>query len=195
MPKIVDHEQYRKELLSQCFHLFAEKGYAALTMRQIAKDLGVSTGTLYHYYPSKEALFEQLFAEMNRADIKRLVAQFQNFPTPLERIEGAFQFLAQHEDYFAKQTMIMIEFYQQQGRDSIRCSEIFSQVWKESESLIGEALGVQDVTLLRFIGCFIDGLMLHRMFDTECISFTEQTQMLLTLLKPYLERSKVSSLI
>ncbi|MGB6015410.1 MAG: helix-turn-helix domain-containing protein, partial [Nodosilinea sp.] len=48
MPKIVDHDQYRREILDQCFDLFAEKGYAALTMRQIAQELGVSTGTLYH---------------------------------------------------------------------------------------------------------------------------------------------------
>ena len=59
MPKIVDHEQYRKELLGKCFDLFAQKGYGSITMRQIAQGLGVSTGTLYHYFPSKQALFEQ----------------------------------------------------------------------------------------------------------------------------------------
>ncbi|MFM8003959.1 MAG: TetR/AcrR family transcriptional regulator, partial [Dolichospermum sp.] len=42
MPKIVNHEQYRKELLSKCFDLFAEKGYAAITMRQISAGLKVS---------------------------------------------------------------------------------------------------------------------------------------------------------
>jgi Bacterial regulatory proteins, tetR family. len=39
MPKIVNHEQYRKELLGKCFNLFAEKGYAAITMRQISAGL------------------------------------------------------------------------------------------------------------------------------------------------------------
>jgi AcrR family transcriptional regulator len=54
MPKIVDHDQYRKELLSKCFDLFAEKGYGSITMRQIAEGLNVSTGTLYHYFPANK---------------------------------------------------------------------------------------------------------------------------------------------
>ncbi|NJL79674.1 MAG: helix-turn-helix transcriptional regulator, partial [Richelia sp. SM2_1_7] len=60
MPKIVDHEKYRKELLWKSFDLFAQKGYGSVTMREIAKELGVSTGTLYHYFPNKESLYLQL---------------------------------------------------------------------------------------------------------------------------------------
>ncbi|MGL5836289.1 MAG: TetR/AcrR family transcriptional regulator, partial [Waterburya sp.] len=33
MPKIVDAQQYRQELLSKCFDLFAEKGFAQVTTR------------------------------------------------------------------------------------------------------------------------------------------------------------------
>ena len=54
MPKVVDHVSYRKHLLDQCVNLFAQYGYEALTMRQIAEALHVSTGTLYHYFPTKE---------------------------------------------------------------------------------------------------------------------------------------------
>jgi hypothetical protein len=36
MPKLVDHVSYRKQLLAQCFDLFAERGYSSLTTRQIA---------------------------------------------------------------------------------------------------------------------------------------------------------------
>ncbi len=60
MPKIVDRERYRKQLLQQSFELFAEIGYGNITMRQLAQKLAVSTGTLYHYFPSKEAMFLQL---------------------------------------------------------------------------------------------------------------------------------------
>ena len=53
MPKIVDRDRYRKELLNKCFDIFAEKGYSSVTMREIGSEIGVSTGTLYHYFPSK----------------------------------------------------------------------------------------------------------------------------------------------
>jgi AcrR family transcriptional regulator len=75
MPKIVDHEQYRKELLGKCFDLFADKGYGAITMRQIANSLEVSTGTLYHYFPSKQALFEQLVEEISQQDVMAALAE------------------------------------------------------------------------------------------------------------------------
>ncbi|MEZ4453055.1 MAG: helix-turn-helix domain-containing protein [Nannocystaceae bacterium] len=58
MPKTVDHDQYRAELAAGCVALFAERGYGAVTMREAAAHLGVSTGTLYHYFDAKEALFE-----------------------------------------------------------------------------------------------------------------------------------------
>lgn len=36
--------------------LFAQKSYAATTTRELAKALGVTNGTFYHYYPNKEDL-------------------------------------------------------------------------------------------------------------------------------------------
>ncbi|MEM7759849.1 MAG: helix-turn-helix domain-containing protein, partial [Cyanobacteria bacterium P01_A01_bin.40] len=72
MPKIVDHHRYRKELLAKCFDLFAQRGYGSLTMRQVAKEIGVSTGTLYHYFASKEELFRQLIEEITEQDILRV---------------------------------------------------------------------------------------------------------------------------
>ena len=42
MPKIVNHETYREELLEKGFDLFANKGYT-ITMRELASGLKVST--------------------------------------------------------------------------------------------------------------------------------------------------------
>lgn len=58
MPKIVDSKKYRKELLHQCFDLFADRGYANVTTRQIAKKPGISTGAMYHYFPSYDRVQE-----------------------------------------------------------------------------------------------------------------------------------------
>ncbi|MEA5464934.1 helix-turn-helix domain-containing protein [Leptothoe sp. PORK10 BA2] len=57
MPKVVDSEEYRKELLHRSFDLFASRGYASVTTRQISKELGISTGAMYHYFSSKQVLF------------------------------------------------------------------------------------------------------------------------------------------
>ena len=48
------------ELLEAALALFAEKGFAAARMEDIAARAGVAKGTLYLYFPSKEAVFEAL---------------------------------------------------------------------------------------------------------------------------------------
>lgn len=57
MPKIVDRDAYRIELVSKAVDVFAEHGFNGLGMRGIAEALGVSKSALYHYFSSKEELF------------------------------------------------------------------------------------------------------------------------------------------
>ena len=47
-----------QELLDAALALFAEKGFAATRTEEVAARAGVSKGTLYLYYPSKEELFK-----------------------------------------------------------------------------------------------------------------------------------------
>src|SRR5689334_3845360 len=98
MPKLVNHESYRKQLLEQCFDLFAEQGYSVLTTRQIAEALNVSTGTLYHYFPTKEALFQQLVEEITQQTVIEAMAQAHEHTSFEERLLGFFRFLAEHEE-------------------------------------------------------------------------------------------------
>ena len=57
MPKIVDHDAYREELVAQAVKYFSDHGYAGASMRKIADHLGVSKSAIYHYFPSKADLF------------------------------------------------------------------------------------------------------------------------------------------
>lgn len=47
-----------QEILDAALAVFAEKGFAAARLEQVAKQAGVSKGTLYLYFDGKEALFE-----------------------------------------------------------------------------------------------------------------------------------------
>ena len=105
MPKIVDRDQYRKELLIKSFDLFAQKGYGSITMRQLAQGLGVSTGTLYHYFPSKEALFLQLVEEQTQQNILNFLAEEGNPTTLPERIETLFNFCTDESPWWTQLTL------------------------------------------------------------------------------------------
>ncbi len=63
VPAPVATRQRRKEarpqeLLQAALALFVEKGFAATRAEEVAQRAGVSKGTLYLYYPSKEELFK-----------------------------------------------------------------------------------------------------------------------------------------
>ena len=52
-----------QELLEAALSLFVEKGFAATRSEEVAAKAGVSKGTLYLYFPSKEELFKAVVRE------------------------------------------------------------------------------------------------------------------------------------
>jgi AcrR family transcriptional regulator len=56
VPKIVDHELRRQELLAATWRVIARTGIVGVTTREIAREAGVSTGVLAHYFADKEEL-------------------------------------------------------------------------------------------------------------------------------------------
>jgi AcrR family transcriptional regulator len=62
-----------QELLAAALDLFVEKGFAATRTEEVAQHAGVSKGTLYLYYPSKEELFKAVV----RQNLSTLIAEGQ----------------------------------------------------------------------------------------------------------------------
>jgi AcrR family transcriptional regulator len=60
-PKRERGKQRVAALLDAGAALFTEKGYEATTMTEIARHAGAAIGSLYQFFPSKEALAEALF--------------------------------------------------------------------------------------------------------------------------------------
>ena len=61
----------RKELIIQeALKLFSEKGFAAVSMRDLAESVGISVSTIYHYYPSKQDLAQDMIARANELTAK-----------------------------------------------------------------------------------------------------------------------------
>ena len=189
MPKIVDHELYRKELLQKCFDLFAQKGYGSLTIRQIAKEIGVSTGTLYHYFASKEDLFIQLIEEITEQDILTAnnEAENQSLTTIEAKIQALGQFIVKNEAYFHKQTLLYINFLQQSGLEQKALVEAVKKSYKRYQEEVMRFLDIKNTAIANHISCLIDGLMLQRVFAPDLVDFEEQINLLAQILAGYLD--------
>lgn len=70
------------ELLVAALDLFVDKGYAATRVEEVAARAGVSKGTLFLYYPSKEDLFKAVVAETISGRIAEWNAEFETFEGP-----------------------------------------------------------------------------------------------------------------
>ncbi|MGW8374868.1 TetR/AcrR family transcriptional regulator [Streptomyces sp. ODS28] len=59
-PRQARAELTRQRILDAAAHVFAEYGYAAGTTNRIAEQAGISIGSLYQYYPNKDAILAEL---------------------------------------------------------------------------------------------------------------------------------------
>jgi len=69
-----------QELLDAALELFVEKGFAATRSEEVAQRAGVSKGTLYLYYPSKQELFKAVI----RHNLSNLIAEGQEVAAQFE---------------------------------------------------------------------------------------------------------------
>lgn len=92
-PKARRNLQPNKEqlILDAAIQVFAEKGYARATVKDIARHAGIADGTLYTHYPNKAALLLAILNRVNQTDER--VEHFQQArPDDLESfIQGYFQ--------------------------------------------------------------------------------------------------------
>jgi AcrR family transcriptional regulator len=94
----------RQAVIDSAMKLFSEKGYLITTVDEIAREAGVSKGSFYKMFESKDELFKLNLNQISDA-LFEIVAHVHRLPnvTPLEKIEkfGAFflQFVFQHKKF------------------------------------------------------------------------------------------------
>ncbi|MDH5507152.1 MAG: TetR/AcrR family transcriptional regulator [Anaerolineae bacterium] len=70
MARISKKPEIRKqEILEAALELFQTKGYEKTTMRDVMDKLEIAKGTIYHYFNSKDALFEAVVENIVEEDI------------------------------------------------------------------------------------------------------------------------------
>ena len=71
-PQVTAAPARRRELLETAAEVFAEQGYNATTVREIADAAGILAGSLYYHFDSKESMVDEILLDLPRRAVGRL---------------------------------------------------------------------------------------------------------------------------
>ena len=101
----------RTTIIDAAEKVFAEKSFSTVSMRDIAKEAGISPALIYRHFPDQQHLFVEAFLR----GTKRLIEQFSDLlsSTATPHLEDAadtfITYLTDHEQYFKMMTHFMLE--------------------------------------------------------------------------------------
>ena len=173
MPKIVDHDARREELLEPCLALFAARGFHAISMREIARHLGVTTGTLYHYFNGKLALFEQMIDRVIKADIEAALVEVpadQSWPIKLMNLS---KYLGGREGRFVQILHVVLDYKRYEIEEA---TQLTDRVITSYLKVISSQLGLEDQKQIDAIFSLILGVIIYR--DLKPSAHSIETQFL-----------------
>ena len=74
MPVTVDHDVRRREVAEAVWRVLADTGFAGLSLRAVAREMGATTGLLTHYFASKGELVRHALDVVHDRTAPRMAA-------------------------------------------------------------------------------------------------------------------------
>ena len=100
-----------QEILDAAFHEFSRNGYATTTLERIAERAGVTKGTIYVYFDSKEHLFISMVRECTKGTQDTVQEMFETHDgSTADLLRAQFAFIYQHlvEDRRRREVLRML---------------------------------------------------------------------------------------
>ena len=128
--RLEQKEKRRQEILEAGLELFINKGFAATKISDIAKAVNMSVGLLFHYFKSKEHLYEELIS-IGISGPKIVMSGDKSDPLAFfESIAGQIFGFAANDPFTAKMFVLMKQAqYNSASPDSVK------QMLKEDNSI------------------------------------------------------------
>ena len=149
MPKIVDHDERRLELVDATWRIIARQGLEGATMREIAMEAGFANGALKPYFPTKDTLLEFAFGHVFNRTNQR-IAQVTEGKSALEALRAFCMEVLPLDEERINEARIVIPFWQKAVNDPQK-AEIHQQSMAEWVATIrrylAEARGAGEVRI------------------------------------------------
>jgi AcrR family transcriptional regulator len=171
MPKKVDHEARREELVRAAWRVIAARGIDEVTIREIARESGYSAGVLAHYFKNKDDLLAHALRLSHTRIRKRYDAEVEETPAAVDALRAILIDNLPMDEQRELETRIEMSFWAR----ALRNEELHEIQQNESETLrtllrelVEEAQKDKAISkkhdreeILELLGAMIDGISLH----------------------------------
>ena len=147
MPKIVDHDAQRVTFAEAAMRLIARRGIEGVTMRAVAAEAGLSYGSLFHYFESKDDLLMHAVRRLTSQQTNR-VNEYESQYSGLKALEHLLCDDAIVNDSSRRSWMVWLTFQYRVALDDA-FAELHADLvrgWLDRiRGLLGEAQAAREV--------------------------------------------------
>jgi AcrR family transcriptional regulator len=197
-PKLGMGPVRREQIVRATIRCLARDGYTRLTMKRVAREAGVSQGSLHYYFADKRAMLAATLEVVAR-DLDRRVAAAQSRTgrDPRARlralVRACLEVAVRRPEYW----VVFVEFWGEMLHDR-RLRDLNTEVYARTRRLIGRLIAegvragrfraVEPARAAAVVLGLVDGLSLQLTFDPEAFSVAEATRFCDDALGRYLAR-------
>ncbi|MDQ0157745.1 TetR/AcrR family transcriptional regulator [Robertmurraya andreesenii] len=108
-----DYKERRKSsILSSALECFAQKGFVATTVDDIGAHSGISKGSIYNYFESKEAIYFELLNTATERDKENITKNFSTLRSSLSKLSYMFDVFLTLDPFNPKRLGTTVVFYE-----------------------------------------------------------------------------------
>jgi AcrR family transcriptional regulator len=175
----------RNQLTKAAYKVVGQKGYYDFTIRDIAREAGMSTGLVHYYFKNKEELLLHLLKEINKNILGSLNRSISKAEDPKEKLnifmKQAFDLVTSEKDY----SYLVIDFWSQVNKnDRMKRANIklFKSYRDEVAAILAEGVEkgifvkMEVVYAATVIISMIQGLIIQYVLDNNAFPYEDYTR-------------------
>lgn len=134
----------RGKLLSAAARLFRARGFDRTTVRDIARETGIQSGSLFHHFPTKEDILFNVMMEVIRFNTTRLSAAREGVSDPVAQLRGLIRAELQSivGDTGEAMTVLVYEWRclsPEHQEQALAARDIYERIWLDTLTAVREA--------------------------------------------------------
>ena len=174
MPKIVDHEERRKQIAEATWRVIFNQGMKGATVRNIAQEAGLSLGALRHYFSTQDELLSFAMRLVKERATQRIQDIAMREMSPKEKMVQILLELVPVDEQRMAEMEVWFAFTFHQKYETISQNELhqgfFPELERSLEYLAHHGLLREGLDLeleAEKLYAIIDGIALHALLESQ----------------------------